>query len=317
MRDSCGRPLRDLRISVTRDCQLACTFCHHEGAHPGPQALAPQEIGRLVAVAAGLGVRRVKLTGGEPLMRRDLEDIVAEIRPLVDEVSLVTNGHLLGRRAASLRAAGLDRANVSVHSLDPEVYERITRCPGPPLAALQEARQAGLPVKANMVVTRQTADHVRPLVEWGCRTGTPVQLIELHGPPELWPRLAADHVNLDPVEAWLAARALHKSMHELHARPRYHLDGTTVDVTRPMGNWRFCAACTRLRVTADGRLQTCLLRPRFVGVLEGLRRADSAQLEDAFQAAVALRRPTWEAPAPAPALAPAPAPVAMASRGSP
>ncbi len=297
--DPHGRPLRDLRISVTRDCQMACYFCHHEGVMPGPAEMSPGEIGRLVRIGARLGVRSVKITGGEPLLRRDFPAVVRAVGAHVDEVSLVTNGHLLGRRARDLLGAGLHRANVSIHTLDPARYQEITRTPGPPLQSLLAARAAGLDVKANMVVTRRTLDQVLPVVEWGQRTGIPIQLIELHGPPQQWPLLEGDHVSLEPVEAWLVGQASHVSRHRMHGRPRYHLAGTTVDVTRPMGNWQFCASCSRLRITTDGRLQTCLLQPRFVEVLSALRGGcDDAAVEALVRQAMRMREPTWVRPVP-------------------
>ncbi len=296
--DPFGRPATDLRIAVTRECNLRCGFCHHEGATNGPCLMTPEELGRIVRVGASLGVRTIKLTGGEPLARPDLEKVVAAIRPHVREVSVVTNGHFLGPRAAALKEAGLDRVNVSLHALDPDTYEQITGSRAVPVEGVRRAKEAGLDVKVNLVVTRQTLPEVTRSVEWAQREGLPLQLIEIHGSPEQWPSLQDRFVSLEPTEAWLESQADRVTWHRLHSRPVYHLPGGTVEVTRPMGNWNFCAGCKRLRLTADGRFQTCLLRPRFVDLLGPLRQGCSDDhLGVLYREVVAQREPTWRPPA--------------------
>ncbi len=295
--DPFARPATDLRIAVTQECHLRCGFCHHEGARNGPCHMRPDEIARIVRVGAALGIQSIKLTGGEPLARPDLEDIVAAIRPHVREISLVTNGHFLGPRAAALKKAGLDRVNVSLHSLDPDTYQSITGSRAVPTEAIRLAREAGLDVKVNLVVTRDTLPEVTRTVEWAQLEGLPLQLIEIHGSPEQWPTLQDRFASLEPAEAWLESIADRVTWHRLHSRPVYHLAGATVEITRPMGNWSFCAGCKRLRLTADGRFQTCLLRPRFVDVLGPLRAGcTDERLVALYRDVVAQREPTWLPP---------------------
>src|SRR5690606_38909938 len=164
--DRLGRPLRDLRVSVTDRCNFRCTYCMPRevfgAAHPFlPRAeiLSYEEIARLVRIVTRLGVRKVRLTGGEPLLRRDLPDLVAMLRAVGDlDLALTTNGVLLERSAPALAQAGLDRVTVSLDALDPEIFQRMsdTRVAvGAVLAGIEAARAAGLgPVKVNCVVQR-------------------------------------------------------------------------------------------------------------------------------------------------------------------
>lgn len=292
--DTYDRPVNDLRIAVTAACPLSCGFCHREGVTPRGDQMTADEIERIVRVGADLGIDTVKITGGEPLVRADLPDVVERIDGHVDEVSMVTNGQRLPSRAAELHEAGLDRVNVSLHTLRPDRYQEITGGEGPPLAGIEAAREAGLPAKANVVVSEANADEVEELLSWAVQTGTQLQLIEIHGPPEQWERLEPQYESLASLQQTLEDRADEVTRHRLHDRPRYHLDETTVEVTRPMWNASFCSACSRLRLTADGRLQTCLLRPVFVEILDPIRDGcDDETIRGRFREATRLREPTW------------------------
>lgn len=182
--DPFGRPVLDVRLSVNASCNLRCWFCHQEGT-PGPgRMMSADEIRILARTAAGLGVKYAKITGGEPLLRADIVNIVRHLTPLFREVSLVTNGQKLELYAASLRAAGLARINVSLHSLDADVYRSLTGAHVEPvLGGVRAAREAGLnPVKVNIVATRQTLERLDALLDWGARERVTLQLIELHAP---------------------------------------------------------------------------------------------------------------------------------------
>jgi GTP 3',8-cyclase len=299
--DPFGRPVSDLRIAITRDCNLACYFCHKEGASPGERTMSSDGIARLVRIGSALGVRSVKITGGEPLMRPDLEDIVRAIRPSLQEVSIVTNGHLLPERAESLRNAGLDRLNISLHAIDAAERPDVARAHRIVSRAVVAARAAGIAFKVNLVVTQDNLAVVPEAVAWAQDLQVPLQLIELHANPAQWTLLQSSFASLDETEAWLATQATGITRHRLHSRPVYQLPRAPVEVTRPMDNWRFCAGCKRLRLTADGMFQTCLLQPRFVDVLGPMRSgATDMDIAHLYHEVTGLREPTWRAPDGAP-----------------
>jgi cyclic pyranopterin phosphate synthase len=277
--DSHGRVARDLRMSLTDRCNLRCTYCMPaEGLAwiPSPEVLTDAEVLRLVRVAVQLlGIRKVRFTGGEPLLRPSLADIVAgAARLLTDEgkapdLSLTTNGIGLDRRIDALAKAGLGRVNVSLDSLDRERYAALARRDrlDDVLAGLAAAEASGLrPVKVNAVVMRDVNEvDVVPLAEFCLQNGYQLRFIEHMplGPQHGWDRssmvpaaeileLLGGHFELAPAtgrgaapaEEWLVAGS------DCHPAGRI---GVIASVTAP-----FCGACDRTRLTADGQLRTCL-----------------------------------------------------------
>lgn len=311
--DSVGRDVTDIRISVTKRCNFGCIYCHDEGLGPvaRPRAphdeeVTPQEVERLVRVAREFDIRAVKFTGGEPLIRTDLEEIIARTVVHIDEVSLTTNGSMLAARAESLRNAGLKRINVSVDALDPKAFREIRQGSlAPVLRGVHAALRVGLkPVKLNMVVFRPTLPFVPELIRFASRTeGLRVQLIqfmpELVGPKD-W------SVDIDSVKAWLESRADRVLVREMHHRRIYLFRGAEVEVVDPVYNPEFCMHCHRIRVTHKGELKGCLNRNDDLVPTRGL---DDAALRDAFRTVVAQRVPYYggyvrEYPARSPATAP-------------
>ena len=187
--DNCGRPLLNIRISITQRCNNRCAFCHKEGevelANRSAELMSVEEIVRIAKVAIGLGIARVKLTGGEPLMRKDLPEILAGIAlvPGLRDLSLTTNGLLLGGgMAQKLRGYGLRRVNVSLPSLNPETYFKLTGGKlGDALVGVKAAIEADFrPVKLNMVVLKDVnVDDVPELIEYAGKNNVILQLIEL------------------------------------------------------------------------------------------------------------------------------------------
>jgi cyclic pyranopterin phosphate synthase len=298
--DGFGRPMTDLRLSLTERCNFRCVFCHNEGQGEvlAPGEAAPGEMSldhvlRLGRIAHELGVRHFKLTGGEPLVRRDCEAIVAGLRSLGEdvEVSMTTNGSMLAGRATRLRHAGLARVNVSVHSARPGAFTRVTGGQlAPVLAGVGAALEAGLtPVKLNMVVFRPTAAHIPEMVDFvASRPGLSLQLIEFM--PELvghrdW------RVDIAQVQRGLEERADRVEVRALHHRRIYHIGRSTVEVVAPVGNEEFCANCHRVRVTARGELKGCLNVAGTVPTL-GL---DDDGIRDAFARVVRERAPYYGA----------------------
>jgi len=276
VRDTRGRHLRDLRISVTDRCNFRCPYCMPRELFgpdhvflPQDQILSIAEIALLVKVFVQLGVHKVRLTGGEPLLRPDLELLIAQIAatPGVDDIALTTNGALLARRAAGLFAAGLHRVTVSLDSLDPVVFGELadTKVPlGRVLEGIAAASAAGRrPVKLNAVLQRgRNDDALLELVDFAREGGHSLRFIE--------------YMDVGSTNGWQGAQVVTAAevlerVHAVHPvepvdEPRdgqvaerwRYLDGRgelglVSSVTRP-----FCGDCVRARLTATGELHTCL-----------------------------------------------------------
>jgi len=306
--DAYGREITDLRVSVTRRCNFSCVYCHDEGLGPvaRPRAphseeISPQEVERIVGVAREFGVRSVKLTGGEPLVRSDLEEILARTVHLVADLSLTTNGSMLEGRAESLRDAGLKRVNVSIDTRDPQLFRSIRGGSlAPVLRGVQEALRVGLkPLKINMVLFRPTLAQVPEMVRFVSENeGLKLQLIQF------MPELVAPRdggVDIEEVRRWLGARAHQVLVREMHHRRIFLIDGAEVELVDPVANPEFCSNCHRLRVTHLGELKGCLNRNDDLVPTRGL---DDAQLRSAFHRVITTRVPYYGVYVPR--LAPAP-----------
>lgn len=292
MRDGEGRAIEYLRLSVTDRCNCRCAYCMPAGGVPmlrHEDVCSFEELAEIVGALAALGVRKVRLTGGEPLVRRGVVGLVRMLRevPGVEELALTTNATLLAPLAAPLAEAGLDRVNVSLDTLRPERYERLTRGArlADALAGIEAARAAGLtPIKLNCVLMGGVNDdEMADLAALAREHEVDVRFIELMpiGPAAAWPRsrfVGADAVlravpELAPVAA--------DGVAELFSAPGW---AGRVGLIRPMSH-RFCAGCTRVRVTADGRLKPCLHSADEVP-LRGLR---GEALREAILAGIALK----------------------------
>ncbi len=305
--DSFGRIATDLRVSLTDRCNLRCAYCMPpEGLDwlPKPDQLTDDEVVRLIRIGVELlGIREVRFTGGEPLLRRGLAGIVARtaaLRPR-PEISLTTNAIGLERTAAVLRAAGLDRINVSLDTLRPETFRKLARRDRLPdvLDGLAAAAQAGLhPVKVNAVLMRDlNDDEAAPLLRYCLEHGYELRFIEQmpldaqHG----WKR--AEMVTAEEI---LAALGREFTLTPDDPRQRgsapaeaYLVDGgparvgVIASVTRP-----FCGTCDRVRLTADGQIRNCLFARSENDLRCPLRAgADDAALAAAWRRAVAVKLP--------------------------
>jgi cyclic pyranopterin phosphate synthase len=228
-------------------------------------------------------------------------EIVKRIEPYVEEVSMTTNASKLAEKACKLKEAGLARVNISLHSLNPSIFKDVTGGDhrDEVEAGIREAIRCGLtPVKLNMVVMKGINDsEIESLIDFSSKTGAVLQLIEfqeLENGAEYYDRL---HYDLVPVEEMLAERSEKIVEREMHRRKVYYLrNGAQVEVVRPMHNSIFCAYCTRLRVTSDGKLKACLMREdNHVPFVSLIRRGEPHEaLVDAFKEAVSRREPYWK-----------------------
>ena len=287
--DRLGRPVRDLRLSVTDRCNFRCIYCMPRESF-GPEhaflkrseILSYEEFARLASIFADLGVSKVRLTGGEPLLRRDIETLVAMIAatPGIEDVALTTNGSLLAARAHELRAAGLDRVTVSLDSVDPDMFAAMADSKlslQTVMDGIATAHAAGLtPVKLNAVIRRGFNDNgIVELAEYARAGGHILRFIEYMDVG------TSNHWMLDEVipAAEIIARidavhslvALPPSRHgEVARRWRYADGGGEIgiisSVTQP-----FCTDCTRARVTSTGELFTCLFASSGVDLRSMLR----------------------------------------------
>jgi cyclic pyranopterin phosphate synthase len=292
LRDGHGRAITYLRVSITDRCNFRCVYCMPAAGLPWlarERLLTADEIARVVGELAPLGLRRIRLTGGEPTLRPDLERIVALIRavPGIEDVALSTNGVRLVQDAglaARLHAAGLDRVNVSVDSLRPERVAAIARrhLGVDPIAAAERAEAAGLePVKLNVVVIRgMNDDEVEAMARLTLDRPWHVRFIELMPVGELAESLGGDVLSRVVPGDELLQRLRAVAPLRPDGGPErgngpaaYHrFDGArgTIGVITPMSH-TYCGACNRVRLTADGRLRTCLYGDHEVDLREALR----------------------------------------------
>ena len=292
------RPLTDLRISVTDRCNYRCTYCmplaEYEWLHKS-RILTFEEIARLARIAAGLGVRKIRLTGGEPLVRQDLPVLVQELAAIkgLDDLCLTTNGSRLAPMAGELKAAGLNRVTVSLDSLKPERFRAITQRGDlePVLAGLEAADSAGLrPIKLNAVIERGVNDdEIVDLVEFGRTGGYDVRFIEYMdvGNANRWTseKLVPKREILARVAERYPVREARVERGAAPAEDYEFVDGggrfgVIASVTEP-----FCGACTRARLTADGQFVTCLFSDRGHDLKTLLREgATDAEIEERIRA---------------------------------
>lgn len=298
--DSFGRVHNNLRVSVTDRCNLRCTYCMPEDVtfRDRSELLTFEEIASFVRVAARLGVDKVRLTGGEPLMRKDLHKLVRLLVAVdgIKDVGLTTNGILLADHAERLYDAGLRRLNVSLDTLDPQRFRALTRRDGieKVVAGLAAAKRAGfIPIKVNAVAIRGFAEHdVIPLARYCRDNGFELRFIEyMPIGADLWERekVFFAHEILELIES--AVGALAPANHDPSAPAldyTYSDGGGTVGVIASVSR-PFCRSCNRLRLTADGKLRNCLFALDETDVKDFLRGPNTN--EGAI--ADALRRSVW------------------------
>ena len=282
--DSFGRVHKNLRISVTDRCNIRCFYCMPEVVKflPRKDVLSFEEIVRLTRVFASAGIERIRLTGGEPLARRGLSDLVGMLKEIdgIKEIAATTNGLLLADHAESLKAAGLDRLNVSLDTLDPERFQQITRRNGleKVIAGIESAQEAGFDnIRMNAVaIAGLTEDDIVPLAKFARQRGLELRFIEF--------------MPLDGDQQWNSEsvmtgesirRAIESEIGALVEAERKLASQPAVDFAYADGQGRvgfidpvsapFCSACDRVRITAEGKLRNCLFSTQEWNLLELLR----------------------------------------------
>lgn len=295
LKDGLGRRISYLRVSVTEQCNLACVYCKPRtglAERAESPAMNRHEVVDLVKIFTSLGVRKVRLTGGEPLLRRDLELIIAGLSPEVEgRVHLTTNGLNLARRARSLKDAGLMGVNVSLDAADPETFRKLTGkdALAKVLAGLEQARSVGLKAKLNTVVLRGWNDHqIVPLAQLAQREGYQVRFIEFMpylgngwGPDQFMP---AEEI-LQRVREGLGTDLEEEAPIGLEEGPArlFAIPGSAgkVGIISALST-DFCVRCNRVRLTSRGELKNCLFQNQPLNLLEPLR--NHASHEDLVRA---------------------------------
>jgi cyclic pyranopterin phosphate synthase len=271
--DSHGRVIHDLRVSITDHCNYKCVYCRSGEGEDRYSELTIEEYLRLIGLFVGLGITKVRLTGGEPLLRRGLVEMVQELARMrtVDDnpldLAITTNGHLLGTLAKPLKEAGLHRVTVSMDAVDAPVFEKITRVPGSfktVLASVRAAREAGLtPLKINCVLLRGfNDDQIEGFARFAREENVVVRFIEFMPLEEgrLWsPEIVVPlHEIVERISKVLPLVALPARDAGETARRYTFADGIgEIGIIAPVSQ-AFCGACSRVRLTSDGKIRTCL-----------------------------------------------------------
>ena len=304
VKDDYERPIISLRISITNRCNVNCIYCHHDGMLDSSSEMTPDEIYEICRIAKLIGVEKIRLSGGEPLVRPDIVEIVEKVASLdFRDISITTNGIFLDKYAQNLRDAGLDRINVSLDTLNPETYKNIV---GKNVlervkSGIIKSCEVGMyPVKINMVVMNNiNHNDIDEMFEFTKEHGVILQLIEI---------IESDscddndfnskyHYKLDEYEKHLAEIAdeirVRKFMQD---RKKYFIDGGEIEVVHPVDNTDFCKNCTRLRITPEGKIKPCLLRnDNLVPLVEFIREgASDEELVDIFLNGIHKREPFYK-----------------------
>ncbi len=304
MIDPFGRSITYLRVSVTDRCDLRCVYCMAEDMTflPKRDVLSLEELDRVCGAFVRLGVRKLRITGGEPLVRRDVmtlfRSLGARLGQGLDEVTLTTNGTQLARHAEALHAAGVRRVNVSLDTLSPERFARITRWGRieTTLQGIRAARAAGLAVKVNAVALRgENEDEFNDMLAWAGREGLDLCLIETMPMGEISEDRADQYLPLSVVRARLRRRwTLNETDYQTGGPARYYdvaETGQRIGFITPMTH-NFCEGCNRVRLTCTGTLYLCLGQDDAADLRRVLRQdASDAGLDAAILEAI-TRKPS-------------------------
>lgn len=250
-----------------------------------------EEIDKIMEIAGNLDINKVKITGGEPLIRKDIIDIVRVCAKHMDEVSMTTNGVLLAPMAPQLKEAGLDRVNVSLDTFDPKLYSELTgyHMLEEVLSGIKAAIEADLtPVKLNIVVL--------PIYKPEELYGIVKKVWDLGAVPQLIEPIGDDVKSIDAIEEYFSQKAHFMKERSMHRRKNYFFEEGKVEFVRPMHNKKFCKYCTRLRVASNGGLKPCLMHNEgVVDILKPIKEGkDNEILTKIFEEAINNRRPYWK-----------------------
>ncbi|WP_296890736.1 GTP 3',8-cyclase MoaA [uncultured Methanobrevibacter sp.] len=301
VKDKFERPIISLRITITNRCNVNCLYCHHDGMVQSKDEMTADELYTICKIAKKIGVKKIRLSGGEPLIRKDIVEIVEKIASLdFKDISITTNGTYLEKYAKDLKEVGLDRVNVSLDTLNRETYELITKKDYLESAkkGILKAVEVGLyPVKINMVIMRDiNQNEIKDMFKFCKDNDIVLQLIELIESENCDDdKFSEDyHYKLDDIEKELADIADDvRERKFMQGRKKYYINGGEIEVVKPVDNSTFCANCSRLRITPDGKIKPCLLRnDNLVELISHIRNGESEEkLEEIFINGINKREP--------------------------
>ncbi len=301
VKDKYDRPILSFRMSITNRCNVNCLYCHHDGMLPSKDEMTPLEIQKISKVAKSLGVKKIRISGGEPLIRKDIVEVIDKLNEVgFKDISITTNGTYLSKYAEDLKNAGLDRVNVSLDTLDKDRYKFLTKKDY--LSSVKEgilkAVEVGLyPVKINMVMMKDiNEDEVWDMFEFCRDNGLILQLIELMESESCDDDIFSKeyHLNISPIEEKIEKIAddvkIRKYMQD---RRKYYIGSGEIEIVKPMDNTKFCQNCTRLRITPTGKIKPCLLRnDNLIDIITPLRNgASDDELQNIFLEGISKREP--------------------------
>ncbi len=304
MHDLYGREITSLRFSVTQKCNLMCFYCHREGVNNTTSTiLTLAHIHRIFKLCREMNIRKVKLTGGEPLCRIDILEIVKLGRKYFENVFMTTNGILLEQYAEKLKNVGLDRINISLHSLNEKTYEFITGKNSllDVLKGIDACRTAGIsPIKLNFVVLKNINDNeINEMIKFSAENNCILQIIELE-PINIGKDIyEMYHYDLSSLENNLTKIAKKIYVRKFQNRKQYFIDTTSVDacieIVKPVHNPEFCKNCTRLRITSNGCIKPCIFSQNGVNLYEALNtNAYDEEITKLIKKAILLRTNHWD-----------------------
>ena len=301
VKDKYNRPILSFRMSITNRCNLNCLYCHHDGMLPSKDEMTPLEIEKITKIAKDLGVRRVRLSGGEPLIRKDIVDIVDKISQIgFKDISITTNGTYLSKYSKDLKDAGLDRVNVSLDTLNKDRYKFLTKKDylDSVKDGILKAVEVGLnPVKINMVMMKGiNEDEVWDMFRFSRDNGLILQLIELMESESCEDNIFSQdyHLNISPIEEEIEKIADDvKVRKDMQNRRKYYIGKGEIEIVKPLDNTNFCSNCTRLRITPRGQIKPCLLRnDNLIDIIGPLRNgASDEELKAIFLDGISKREP--------------------------
>jgi len=291
-------PVKVLRVAVTQRCNLNCIYCHHEGecsqSDNGRKEITKEEIEDLLKVSKELGIRKVRFTGGEPLLRKDIVEIIDTASKYMDDISMSTNGVLLSSTISDLKKAGISRINVTLNTLNEEIYKSITGknklhdvLDGIEKTFLEEI----FPIKVNMVVMQRNYREIKDLVKY-TKEGMVLQLIELisekNGTDSEFYK--ENYASLLPIEEYLEKHATKIVEREKQRRKKYFVP-QEIEVVRSMHNTVFCKNCMSIRVTSEGEIKNCLFRNDNLIKVKDF--SDHEKLKESLIYSIKTKTPYW------------------------
>lgn len=304
IKDKYGRPIISLRISITNRCNLKCKYCHHDGIQTkSPYEITPNEIYTICKTAKSLGIERIRLSGGEPLVRKDIIEIVEKIGTLnFRELTITTNGVLLEKYAEDLKKAGLNRVNISFDTQNSEKFKYLTTrdCKEDVEKGIHAANKAGLtPIKINMVVMKDiNDDEIFSMFDFCKKHNIILQLIELLETDDMDEDdfIKKHHYEMTELEKELSELSTKITTRKnMQDRKKYFIDDGEIEIVKPIENTAFCQKCTRMRLTPEGKLKPCLLRnDNLIDMVKPLHEgADEKTIRELFIEGINKREPYY------------------------